>query len=884
MKATRRTFLRAVAGGAVGTALPLDPTRLPAAPAEEFISAWPKDAERVWVGPEYWANRLQDWRLHAGRLECVQGGAAAPVRTVHLLTRRLGPGDGDLKLAVRTGLIDAGAAVTADAASGFLIGAGGATLDYRAAALVHHTPGPGGGLFAGIDTTGRVFFRDFEAPREWAPAKDRPAAPAGLPADVTLRLTATAAGDTYTLVLAALDNQTGRTLGEATRQGVEPRRLVGNLALVSHPGSGDPTARFWYRDWRVSGTKVEGHADRLCGPILCTQYTVHHGTLKLTAQLLPVGANDAQTAELQVRQGPDWKTVATTKVIVPGHTAPFRVPNWDSGQDVPYRVVYPLKAADGQVQPYTWSGTVKRDPADKETVVLAALSCVQQVNGSVDRGASYGWTNSVWFPHPDMVPNVARHRPDLLFFAGDQIYEGNPTRVIRQPAAASVLDYLYKWYLWCWSYRDLTRDTPCICIPDDHDVYHGNIWGMGGKPAREGDPSGLFGGYGMPPDWLNMMQRTQCSHLPDPYDPTPVEQGISVYYTSLVLGGIGFAILEDRKFKSSPALVQAAMTRDSHITEKGYDTRQADVPGAALLGERQEKFLRAFAQDWRGQVLKAALSQTIFCNLQISSRGETAGQLDKDLDSNGWPQSGRNRALRELRRGFMIHIAGDQHLASVVHHGVDDFEDAAWSLCVPAVANLYIRYWNPDYPPLNDRPGMPPYTGRYEDGFHNKLTVFAVANPVDKPRPGQFPEPVELHRKATGYGIVRFHKAARTITLEVWPRYVDPTDPRTGGPYPGWPITVHQADNYGRRAAAWLPVLQVTGMVDPVVQVIDEADGEVVYALRIKGTEFRPKVFREGTYTVVVGEPGTARVKTLKNVSTLPPGREQTLRVELSPV
>jgi hypothetical protein len=47
-----------------------------------------------------------------------------------------------------------------------------------------------------------------------------------------------------------------------------------------------------------------------------------------------------------------------------------------------------------------------------------------------------------------------------------------------------------------------------------------------------------------------------------------------------------------------------------------------------------------------------------------------------DLDSNGWPQSGRARALKEIRRCFALHIAGDQHLATVIHHGVNSWEDA----------------------------------------------------------------------------------------------------------------------------------------------------------------------------------------------------------------
>ena len=40
------------------------------------------------------------------------------------------------------------------------------------------------------------------------------------------------------------------------------------------------------------------------------------------------------------------------------------------------------------------------------------------------------------------------------------------------------------------------------------------------------------------------MQRTQTSNLPDPYDPAPIDQGINVAYTSLLYGGVSFAIVE----------------------------------------------------------------------------------------------------------------------------------------------------------------------------------------------------------------------------------------------------------------------------------------------------------------------------------------------------
>jgi hypothetical protein len=78
---------------------------------------------------------------------------------------------------------------------------------------------------------------------------------------------------------------------------------------------------------------------------------------------------------------------------------------------------------------------------------------------------------------------------------------------------------------------------------------------------------------------------------------------------------------------------------------------------------------------------------------------------------------------------------------------------------------------------------------------------------------------------------------------------------------------VNQAAGYDRPAAAHLPTVVVEGMRDPVVRVVDEASGEVVYTLRILGDRYRPRVFRAGgSYTLVVGEPGTNRLQTVTGV------------------
>ena len=98
--------------------------------AAEFSGDWSSTADRVWAGPSYWANRLQDWQVNEGRLECIQRQARYPMRTLHLLTHQLNGDAGHLAVSVRAGLID-DEQVDEQAAVGLLLGAGGGEMDYR---------------------------------------------------------------------------------------------------------------------------------------------------------------------------------------------------------------------------------------------------------------------------------------------------------------------------------------------------------------------------------------------------------------------------------------------------------------------------------------------------------------------------------------------------------------------------------------------------------------------------------------------------------------------------------------------------------------------------------------------------------------------------------
>jgi hypothetical protein len=561
-------------------------------------------------------------------------------------------------------------------------------------------------------------------------------------------------------------------------------------------------------------------------------YTVHKQTLKLSAQLYPLKDGEERQVTLEIDRGDGWRPAQTRDLNPDGWLATFRVEKWDDTKSAKYRVTH----AGGT----RYEGLIRKDPTDKDVIVVGNLSC----NSNTNRG-----------PRADIVANLKAQDPDLLFFAGDQSYDH------REHYAA--------WLLFGRQFGEVIKDRPTVTIPDDHDVGHPNLWGAGGKQALR--PDGADGGYFMPVEYVNQVQRAQTSHLPDPYDPTPVKRGITVYYTSLNVGAIDFAILEDRKWKTGPdGLVPKMGPRPDHVTDPKYDPAAIDLPEAELLGDRQLKFLRAWGQDWTGTTMKCVLSQTPFANA-AHLHGKADNRLVADLDSNGWPQHGRNAALRAMRKAFAVHLCGDQHLAVVVKHGLAAHGDGPYGFTSPALVNtIYGRWWHPadERAGPNPVPGSPlPWTGDYTDGLGNKITMLAYANPADVR---------DERQRGDGYGLVRFDKKKRAVTFECWPRFADPAG-GAKGQYPGWPITVAVADNDGRRPVAWLPELVVTGVTDPVVQVVEEKTGEVVSCTRIAGGRLQPAVFAAGTYTVRVGRdrPDGATLQGLKAAPKAEAGRRE---------
>ena len=469
-------------------------------------------------------------------------------------------------------------------------------------------------------------------------------------------------------------------------------------------------------------------------------YTVSNNTLKLSAQLFPLYPDETREVRLEIEEDDTWKEIQKQQVNDIGWSALFRVEHWDTSRDIPYRIRHGNEAL--------FEGLIRKDPIEKEEIAMAAFTG----NSNQDRGS-----------REDYIRNFNYLDPDILFFSGDQSYDHK--------------EHTAAWLLFGMQFRDIFRTRPCITIPDDHDIGQGNLWGESGKISHASGCSD--GGYTYHHEYIKMVERGQTSHLPDPYDPTPIGQGIGVYYTNLVLGGIDFAIIEDRKFKSGPmGKVPEQGPRPDHITDPDYDPASLDLEGLVLLGDRQLKFLDQWAGWNEGVEMKVVLSQTGFGGT-AHLHGSKDNRLYADMDSNGWPQTGRNKALKALKKANAVHIGGDQHLTTVVQHGIEEFRDGPWTFLVPSIVNYYKRWWWPEdeMPGMNHDPENPlPWTGDYFDGFNNRITMVAYANP-------------EGSLDGAGFGLIRFNKPTGEVTFECWPRNADVMD-QDAKQYTGWPVTV----------------------------------------------------------------------------------------------
>ena len=98
----------------------------------QVVHNWDNASNQHWLGPDWHANRLQDWHVQNNLVICSEVAGRLPMRTAHLLTATT---DGEFTVQVTTGTVDSSLQSAKNAWSGFLIGVGNDEIDYRLTAL-----------------------------------------------------------------------------------------------------------------------------------------------------------------------------------------------------------------------------------------------------------------------------------------------------------------------------------------------------------------------------------------------------------------------------------------------------------------------------------------------------------------------------------------------------------------------------------------------------------------------------------------------------------------------------------------------------------------------------------------------------------------------------
>ncbi|MEW4490401.1 alkaline phosphatase D family protein [Thalassoglobus sp. JC818] len=769
---SRRLVLKTIAGGAALIGLKSKASaQTPPQTSGEPIDSWGTTHNRVWLGSQFWANPMEDWRIVDGAAECQSLGND---RNIHLITHQLTDPQQPFAMSVDLAQVEVN---DQDAGAGFRVGTRSDINEYRSNVFANN------GIDAGLVNGELVLGKSKQ------PLKN--------PLDVKgfrLHLASTPMGKQCKLTLTA-QSLSGDVIDSVTTT-VPSDQLLGNISLVNNyqpqrrrnnQQANGGKSRYRFSNWIVDGEAFTVAEDRKFGPILWSMYSLSDSrsdegfVMKISALTGPLGEEDNQDVELYIQQNGEWKDLGTAALDQDAWVATFRVPNWDEKTPTPYKLVYRERHTDGTETESEWTGTIQKNPTGRP-LRFGALTC----------------QNDYAFPYEPVVNNLLKLDPDLIYFSGDQIYESHGGYgIIRDPAGPAILNYLRKYYQFGWSFREAMRDRPTLCIPDDHDVFQGNIWGEGGA-AMTGLDQGASskGGYREPARMVNVVHTTCVAHHPDFADPTPVKQDISVYYGDMVYGDVSFAIVADRQWKSGPERVDTGSGRADHVQDPDFDTSKLDKPGLVLLGERQEEFLRNWSEDWRGHSMKVLLSQTVFAGV-ATHHGGFDGYLKADLDCGGWPQTARNRAIDIARKSKALHINGDQHLTTLAQYGVDQQRDSFWSFCSPAIAVGYPRWWRPDEidMPHENRPehGLA-NTGEFVDGLGNLVYVYAVGNPEVGTAPNRYDR---AHQKGSGLGLVTIDTEKKTYLIESFRFLIDITDGNPSNQFPGWPVTIHQDENAG---------------------------------------------------------------------------------------
>ena len=275
------------------------------------IDHWAKTHDRVFIGGDFWANPMEDWRIQDGWAVCQNSGGG---RNIQSLLYELTDAGKPFTVSVD---VKQPEKLSKDGGAGFRLGVRADIDDHRAAVFANN------GYRIGILNGDSLVI---------AQKVSKLAAP--LPKHVTLMVVGQPDGQRTKLTLSAVNPETGEVISSLTHS-LLSEVLQGNIALASQfsgPKGRPKPAGFAFRNWQLSGDAFTHFPDRAFGPILWSMYSLSDNrnddgfVMKLTAMMGPMGEKDNQTVGLDIKRDGKWQQIATAELDLESSIATFRVP------------------------------------------------------------------------------------------------------------------------------------------------------------------------------------------------------------------------------------------------------------------------------------------------------------------------------------------------------------------------------------------------------------------------------------------------------------------------------------------------------------------------------------------------------------------------------
>lgn len=739
---------------------------------------WDFEQNQAYLGYNFWSNSLLDWFVNDNRVNIrpFYNSPRTSVITSHYVAQSKARLQFSVDLLLSDNLKDSLATI------GIVLGLGDKNLPHRTNNVVHHTNSPGNSLVFGIRADHSFVIYDykkaefiFEEQLDSAFFEDH---------DMSVKLHAN------------FSKRKGFKIKLTTYSGLKksfriPIKTIplGSIGLFANSKNTYKVVGY-IDNMAIWGKALQRQTNRaVIGPILSSLYTVTTDSLFLSAQLMPFLISDADKIMLTLIDANNNKYNINPLVNQEAKQALFRIPLPQlTNNSFKYKITYSGKQTPNE---FTYSGTIKLKN-DKPEQTIMALTC----NGYPFYKNDLNYS-TIHYPYEQISKAYKDFKPDVLTFLGDQIYESRPHPPFIDADFIAV-DYLYKWYLWCYMFREITANTPTIVLTDDHDVFQGNLWGNNNTSIKKDslipDYYGAqnndtwlqdLGGYIYGNDFVNMIFKTQTAHLPYPYNPAQTN-GLNNYYTSYDFGQLSFLILEDKKFKSPPTALNLK-SFNGFALNKSSPIINYEAKNLKLLGDNQLKMIA----NWRNNTIKTkiVLTQSAFASLtttphdfntlndKLAKKDSLAQIVSPDMDTNGWPKVGRDKALSAFNDSSVLFLSGDQHLAAVVQ--LFDTSNTPYTFfSVPSIANTWPRVWSPKNGGLENQLGF------FTDAFGNKLNVKAVVNPDNN-----VAEPIEINSRMPGFGIIKINTQENKAKLYAYPLNYD-LQPQVKTAYKGFPIHV----------------------------------------------------------------------------------------------